>query len=428
MCEVLLLIVRRATDHIGDALIALAIMQQIHEETGETFVWQGTASTNALMLGINCIQTIDFEQATHWDLDLTGLDYAGWDEYAKAFGMDWNGKSASLVVTDAEMAISKLPDNGKLKIGLCTTSRDKHRCYPHHKALVKQLKKYGDVYVYGRERLPIRQLVPEVSQIDKFISVDTGLAHLAGCSGVPLVIIEGPTDCRKLYDCYANTKYVSTKDNCDRKPCVNQPCKYANCMYLVRPRKICDVLIPNDNKQTKRKIAHHTVALMRLDGLGGTITLSDQAKKVKEAIGAEITLIIRHYPELFDDNPYVDHVITVGRINWDDCLQVYKDKFTALADIRMAVGKWYDPTNIFHQDFANWESYYEQFPINQQDFSIYGLHHIQLTDKILGLPFDTIDSKVFFDLSLPEWFSEKDFICICPGLDEIHSGKLQTKC
>ena len=193
------------------------------------------------------------------------------------------------------------------------------------------------------------------------------------------------------------------------------------------------------------------LALLRLDGLGGTLTLSNQAKKIKERTGMDITLIIRHYPELFDDNPYVDHIITVGRINWDECLEVYKSKFTALADIRMAVGKWYDNTeqtggeqakplslalsaggtaddeSLFRQDFVSWENYYSQFPLYQQELSFYGLHHIQLTDKILGLPYDTIESKVYFDLSLPEWFTAQDYICICPGVDEIHEGKIQTK-
>lgn len=229
--------------HLGDALMILAMMKK-------NDVYAGTPACNALLM--NNVRIVPVEHIVHYDVDVSDVVYASWEDYAEALGVGWDGQFTEIFVIAKEIKACKLPDTGRIKIGLCTTSRDKHRCYPHHKALVEQLKKYGDVYVFGREReqLPIRQLVSEVSQMDKMVSVDCGVAHLAGCLDVPLVIIEGPTDCRKLYDCYADTKYVSTdKDNCDRKPCVNQPCKYANCMYLIEPEEIVDAVKYRENTQ-----------------------------------------------------------------------------------------------------------------------------------------------------------------------------------
>ena len=318
-------------------------------------------------------------------------------------------------------------------------------------------------------RLGYRDLMLWLGAMDLVIGLDSSITHIAGAIGTQTYGIFGPTDPEEILGMYG--AHVHWNDfpalvRCPFKHCWLRPCKDVVCLRALSPYKVLSdikkllsegyenprlrvsteknihlplpkqeysgVSYSTQATQSKelhdtKKTEHPQIALMRLDGLGGTLTLSDQAKKVKEATGAEITLIIRHYPELFDENPYVDHIITVGKINWDDCLQTHKPHFTALADIRMAIGKWYDATNIFYQDFTSWERYYEQFPLNQQDLAIYGLHHIQLTDKILGLPFDTIDSKIYFDLSLPEWFSEKDYICICPGIDTIHEGIWQTK-
>ncbi|MHC4395657.1 MAG: glycosyltransferase family 9 protein [Planctomycetota bacterium] len=350
---------------------------------------------------------------------------------------------------------------GRIPVGVFWRAATDYRSWKGMNKLISLLSKDFAVFCFDdKKQLNIRKRIHQfvgfsldlvlalVSQLRFIVSNDSAGAHLAGGLGIPLWGMFGPTDPLLRIGMYHQAQWMSIL--CPKHPCWYNPCKKLLCFKEQKANKIFRQLkeiIPKSfpvegfsasleitprkaaiQNKTQRKIIKKHIALMRLDGLGGTLTLSDQAKKIKEMTEAEITLIIRHYPELFDDNPHVDHIITVGRINWDDCLQTYKDKFTALADVRMAIGKWYDPTNIFHQDFTAWESYYEQFPLNQQELTIYGLHHIQLTDKILSLPFDTIDSKIYFELSLPQWFTEENYICICPGVDVIHDGKQQTKC
>ena len=359
----------------------------------------------------------------------------------------------------------------------------------------------GTIQVVGKG---LREVMWYIKAMDVFVGPDSGLLQISAALGVPTYGLFGATNPNIIFDGCGNHVFWNEKPRfCRRAYCWFTPCEQVWCLKLLSPRRILkDVRqllhsvesvernatiglqpirrgvagvectgrgrLPTSSDSTalegspsvadggtpKRSLVRpqcdsntatksDSIAIMRLDGLGGTITLSDQARKIKERTGKEITLIIRHHPEIFENHPYVNHVITVGAIKWDECLQIYKDKFVALADVRMAIGKWYDSTNIFNQDFTGWESYYQSFPLNQQELSIYGLHHIQLTNKILGLPFEEIQSQVYFNLSLPEWFTEitslfhtrcdsqsvvRDYICICPGIDTIHKGRMQTKC
>lgn len=420
------MIIRNHKLHLGDALMILAMMQPDD-------VYAGTPACNALLM--NNVKTIPVEHVVNWDVDVTGVCYSDWEGYAKALKVTWNGKHPKLFVTEEEREKFRFPESGKPKVGVCCWSRDKYRSYPHWRSLVKRLKKHYDVYVFGREQVPIRQLVSQISQMDKLVSVDTGVAHIGGCLGIPLVIIEGATNCKALYGSY-DVQYINTNaDKCTIKPCTIGACKHANCMYLIYPRRIVDTL------QTETALLSQaggvpiiletryqdSIALLRLDGLGGTVTLSDHAKKAKEKYDYPITLIVRGYEQLFADNPYVDKVITVGLTDWQNCLDIYKNKFVALADIRFSIAKWYN----FEQDFAEWEEMYSRFGIDFYGYNTHvkesTLHHIQVTDKTLGLPYETIDTRVF------SWSENKvrklpdEYICVNNGVDVIHHGVKQTK-
>ncbi|KKN62398.1 hypothetical protein LCGC14_0511940 [marine sediment metagenome] len=168
------------------------------------------------------------------------------------------------------------------------------------------------------------------------------------------------------------------------------------------------------------------IALLRLDGLGGTLTLSDQAKKLSH-LGYPITLIIRGYEELFSNNPYVNNIINVGITDWSDCLEKMKGRFAALADIRFGPGKWYQEKPLFKQDFSEWEDYYRRFPrtynklVNDID-----MHHIQLTDLTLGLPYDSIETEIF-NIEYKDFKIGEDYICVNNGVDALYKGHEQTK-
>jgi ADP-heptose:LPS heptosyltransferase len=369
-------------------------------------------------------------------VDLSAIKYPAWADYAQAFNIEWQGEPAKL----KPILHEELPDNNRLKVGLCCWSRDKFRSYPHWKALKKRLAQLHDVYLLGKDKIPIQELLNIVAQLDYLVSVDTGIAHIGGVLGIPLIIIAGPTDCELLYKYYDNVQYVSTDaDKCDRKPCVNQPCKYVNCLYLIRPREIADavswdrVILPQPGTSPPlilKSTYQDAIAFMRLDGLGGTVTLSNHAYKTKQIYDYPITLIIRGYAELFDDNPNVDNIITVGATNWGDCLKAFQNSFMAIADIRFAIPKWYQTCSLFKQDLGELEQMYNSFGLEYMGYHDLvlnsTLHHILMTDKLLGLPHETIESKVY------SWSDAKaikgDYICINNGVDIIHQGQRQTKC
>ena len=422
-----IMVIRNMKPHLGDALMILAMMK-------DDDVYAGTEECNALLM--NNVKTIPAEQILHWDVDVSNVVYPMWVDYKKAIGaVGW--KPPKLIVTKEEVAACKLSDTGRMKIGVCCWSREKHRSYPHWKSLVKKLKKIFDVYVFGNKRLPIRQLVAQIFQMDKLVTVDCGIAHIAGGLNVPLVVIQGPTDCYRLYDCYQDVSYISTdKDRCSRKPCTYTPCKYADCMYLIHPQAIIDVA-SNDVLRLRQAgqsdlILHlpkykEAIALLRLDGLGGTVTLSDQAKKVKNKYRLPLTLIIRGYKQLFKDNPNVDEIIEVGATDWYSCLNAMMNRFWAIADIRFAPAKWYG--NI-EQNFSELQEMYDDFGLGFKGYNELvqncDIHHIQLTDKTLNLPCETIESEIFSysDKKVPEY----EYICVSSGVDVIHQTQRQTKC
>lgn len=422
------MIIKNDKPHLGDALMILAMMQ-------DEDIYVGTSNCNALLM--NNIKTIPVEHCIYWDIDVSDITYSDWDGYAEAINIVWDKIPAKLIVSKDELANCKFPDSGgKKRVGICCWSRDKHRGYPHWKVLVKQLSKYYETHVFGLQQLPIRQLIAEVSQMDLMVSVDTGIAHIAGSFDIPLIIIEGPTDCKNLYSCYKDVKYVSTgEDRCSYKPCVKGSCNHINCMYLLRPLDIVRVSIHDNvvlpqasNPPRSIHLPAYTdeIALLRLDGLGGTVTLADHAKKAKKKYNKPITLITRGYEDVFIKNPYIDNVISVGVTEWQECLNAMKNRFWALADIRFAIAKWYGEIS---QDFSEWENIYNGFGLDYNGYNDLvensNLHHVQLTDKLLGLPYNVIDTEIY------SWSDNKvlseDYACVNNGVDVIHGQQLQTK-
>ncbi len=302
------MIIKQTLPHLGDAIMALRMMEIMYKQTGEPVTWAGTPGTNALFLHHPAVATTPVEHIMHWDIDLSDMYYAGWGEYAEAFGVDWDGKPPKLIVTSEEVEQHKLPDTGRMKIGVCTNSRDKHRCYPHHKALVKKLKKHYDVHVFGREQLPIRQLVSKVSQLDKLITVDTGVAHLGGCLGVPIIIIAGHDNrCRELYGWYRNTQIVSSGIKCPEQDCLK--CKHASCIYCIYPNTITrtisslkgiilDLYTGNSNR-----------------GLGDILMSTVVARALQDSFELPVTYIVRPSTEvLITGFDYVHDVKDIPRL------------------------------------------------------------------------------------------------------------------
>ena len=175
---------------------------------------------------------------------------------------------------------------------------------------------------------------------------------------------------------------------------------------------------------------------MRLDGLGGTVTLSDQAKKVYQLANLPVTLITRGYADLFKGNPYVSDVIEVGNEDWSVCFNRYYEQFDIFCDVRFIVGRWYFNNctlPVAETNWDRWEPLYRLFPLlrgpeakKAHDLDIYDLNQTQIVDMSLGLPFSSVDCGVFADAefvgSLP-----KSFILINNGVDVQYKSIRQTK-
>jgi hypothetical protein len=176
---------------------------------------------------------------------------------------------------------------------------------------------------------------------------------------------------------------------------------------------------------------------MRLDGMGGTITVTDQIKKVFDLTEIPITLIIRKYKELFQQNSYIKEVIEVGYDDNNQILTQYKDKYDILCDIRFIVGKWYYKdkiTPLTDINFSDWEVIYNRHPDHRDfickasnDIDKYNLNQTQIVDMSLGLPYSTIDSKIYIDKIYNDTSLPKKFILINNGVDIQHESMRQTK-
>ncbi len=309
---------------------------------------------------------------------------------------------------------------GKL-VGIGIGSRHECKIWSYFDLLVNRLHRDFNIFIIDNskercfefEKFPIkfmtdlslRELMIDISVMDLVISNDTATAHIASALDVPTIAL-GYNIWGELYGDYTKTCYLGS----------NVP--------TMRSISVKHVI----NKSKKLVIKgyyrkRNGVALMLLEGLGGTITLSDHSKKVHEKYGEKPTLIIRKNPELFDNNPNVADVVVVGTPRYDDIVPKILKNWQRIAIIKTGIGKWYG----IKQDFSKWEELYNNHPIGINALESYGLNMIQLANMSLGLPYDAIESKIFrFDepkIALPD-----KYIVISNGVDTWHEGLKQTKC
>lgn len=323
--------------------------------------------------------------------------------------------------TEKEQAISFKKLHGGKLIGIGIGSRHEFKIWAYFDILVKQLYKDFNIFIIDNnnercfqfEQFPVkfltnlslRELMVNISQMDLVISNDTATAHISSALDVQTIAL-GYNVWGDLYDDYVKTYFIGSN---------------VTNMKSISAKQVYDKSKEFVRKEYSRK--RNGIAIMLLEGLGGTITISDHAKKVHEKYEEKPTIIIRKNPELFDNNPHIADVVTVGTPRYTDIVPKILRNWNKIAIIKTGIGKWYG----IKQDFEEWQELYDNFPIGLNALESYGLNMIQLANMSLGLPYDKIESEVFrFDepkIVLPE-----KYITISNGVDTWHQGLKQTKC
>ncbi len=346
-----------------------------------------------------------------------------------------------LYLTEQEIEQAELLDGAfaDKRIGIALGSKHSFKNLPYTKYLIKQLAKRGwQVFAFGQSQngkyayldklpvvkvldKPIRKVMMYIALMDVFAGPDTGLLHIAGALEVPFVVATREI-WRDLYECYDIGTILAAR----------QFGKYSLSTWRVTPKRFLEAVERHSDEHFSPAIAktagrqRSEIAIFRLDGLGGTLTVADQAKKIHEATGVKPDLIIRGYATLFAKNPHVNNVIEVGHVKWGECLDEMLELYDTIAEIRFAPAKWHQKgKQWFEQDFTAAQGLFDDFPMHYNQLEVHGKHQVQLTDWYLGLPEDTIDMELF-DVKafggLPD-----SYMVINNGVDVIHKGMRQTK-
>ncbi len=97
----------------------------------------------------------------------------------------------------------------------------------HEKNFCHSLKEQESSIVYPNEKLSFAKLTALIKNCACFVSVDTGLGHLASAYGMTGVGLFGPTSAKKVG--FNNEKQISIQSNYEKSPCYKKKCNNASC-------------------------------------------------------------------------------------------------------------------------------------------------------------------------------------------------------
>ena len=110
---------------------------------------------------------------------------------------------------------------------------------PNEKDIAKNIEKYliekgVENYKNLAAQITINELITQISNLDLFITGDSGPMHLAAAFQIPTVAIFGPTKDNETSQ-WMNEKSMIVKKNLDCQPCMKRTCplKHHNCMKMV---------------------------------------------------------------------------------------------------------------------------------------------------------------------------------------------------
>ena len=89
----------------------------------------------------------------------------------------------------------------------------------------------------------ISELIDQISNLNLFITGDSGPMHVAAAFQVPTVAIFGPTKDKETSQ-WMNEKSIIVKKNLECQPCMKRTCplKHHNCMNLIKAVDVLDVI------------------------------------------------------------------------------------------------------------------------------------------------------------------------------------------
>lgn len=89
----------------------------------------------------------------------------------------------------------------------------------------------------------ITELINKISNLDLFITGDSGPMHIAAAFQIPTVAIFGPTKDKETSQ-WMNKKSIIVKKNLDCQPCMKRICRlqHHNCMNLIKAADVLDAV------------------------------------------------------------------------------------------------------------------------------------------------------------------------------------------
>ena len=111
------------------------------------------------------------------------------------------------------------------------------------------IKKGVDNYQNLAGRTTVSELIENISQLDLFITGDSGPMHVAAGFQVPTIAIFGPTKDKETGQ-WMNERSAIVKTDLNCQPCMKRTCplKHHNCMKLIKSE---DVIQAINNLNTK---------------------------------------------------------------------------------------------------------------------------------------------------------------------------------
>ena len=115
---------------------------------------------------------------------------------------------------------------------------------PGEKDIAKDIENY--LIEYGVEnyqnlstKLSVEELISQISNLDLFITGDSGPMHLAAAFQVPTVTIFGPTNVKETSQ-WLNEKSMIVKKTLECQPCMERTCplKHHNCMKKIEASEV----------------------------------------------------------------------------------------------------------------------------------------------------------------------------------------------